>query len=311
MSPCRAVGSVLICLLALALGVHGWASTLTTTVSWPSGLRPISLPLLSWSNTRGCGGRGDSSTKTLFPTTVSGSDSNAESRASAAWWAEVGAIGCIDTDNPVPLQLSITKGFTDQLACSRMYFSNIATLVVSLSTEYRLNEELQNLISAFWPEKGFNCAISRSRRSPYKRCDLGPCSMSCFNRAAASFSRFAAALLKQLIEQGPRSHLLYGERRERLIAQLKPFSGQKAEIRFCNSSFNLYSVDNDTTSVAMLLKYILEQANWSVNPLVIDNCSGTGLSVSIHTIAPTSAHQAADALLSALLSLPLTVVGLS
>jgi len=192
MSPCRAVGSVLICLLALALGVHGWASTLTTTVSWPSGLRPISLPLLSWSNTRGCGGRGDSSTKTLFPTTVSGSDSNAESRASAAWWAEVGAIGCIDTDNPVPLQLSITKGFTDQLACSRMYFSNIATLVVSLSTEYRLNEELQNLISAFWPEKGFNCAISRSRRSPYKRCDLGPCSMSCFNRAAASFSRFAA-----------------------------------------------------------------------------------------------------------------------
>src|SRR5664280_1843092 len=110
MSPCRAVGSVLICLLALALGVHGWASTLTTTVSWPSGLRPISFPLLSWSNTRGCGGRGDSSTKTLFPTTVSGSDSNAESRASAAWWAEVGAIGYIDTDNPVPLQLSITKG---------------------------------------------------------------------------------------------------------------------------------------------------------------------------------------------------------
>jgi hypothetical protein len=126
---------------------------------------------------------------------------------------------------------------------------------------------------------------------------------------AANLEKEAAALLKQLIEQGPRSHLLYGERRERLIAQLKPFSGQKAEIRFCNSSFNLYSVDNDTTSVAMLLKYILEQANWSVNPLVIDNCSGTGLSVSIHPIAPTSAHQAADALLSALLSLPLTVVG--
>src|SRR6266481_4271330 len=56
----------------------------------------------------------------------------------------------------------------------------------------------------------------------------------------------AAKAERQLIEQGPRSHLLYGESRARIIEQLKLFSGQKVEIRYCAVSFNQYFIDNDT-----------------------------------------------------------------
>jgi hypothetical protein len=119
----------------------------------------------------------------------------------------------------------------------------------------------------------------------------------------------AAQAEKQLIEQGPRSHLLYGEKRDRIIEALKPFTGQKVEIRYCTVSFNQFFIDNDTMSVAMLLTDILAKAGWSVNPLARENCSGSGLSVSIHPQATESVRRASNMLLSALLQVPLGVVG--
>jgi hypothetical protein len=119
----------------------------------------------------------------------------------------------------------------------------------------------------------------------------------------------AAKAEKQLIEQGPRTHLLYGKRRDRIIERLKPFSGQKAEIRYCTVSFNQYFIDNDTMGVAMLLGDILAKAGWSVNPLARENCSGSGLSISTNPQAPGSVQKAAHELLSALLEVQLTVVG--
>lgn len=129
------------------------------------------------------------------------------------------------------------------------------------------------------------------------------------NERTANLEKESAALLKQLIEQGPRSHLLYGERQERLIEQLRPFSGQKVEIRHCASSFNQYFVDNDTIGVAMRLSDILGKSGWSVTPFIRENCNGTGLSVSINRQASASTRKAADALLSGLLAVPLAVVG--
>jgi len=129
------------------------------------------------------------------------------------------------------------------------------------------------------------------------------------NLRAANLEKDAAALLKQLIEQGPRSHLLYGERKERLTEQLKPFAGQKAEIRYCAVSFNQHFIDNDTIGVTMLLIDILVKAGWSVNPLVRENCSGTGIQVSINPKAPESVRKAADALWVALHAVPLAMIG--
>jgi len=126
---------------------------------------------------------------------------------------------------------------------------------------------------------------------------------------AANLEKEAAALLKQLIDQGPRSHLLYGERQERLIEQLKPFTGQKIEVRFCRASFNQFFIDNDTMGVVMRLQDILRKSLWSVIPFVIDNCGGNGIEVSVNPKAPDTVRKAADALWLALHEVPLAMVG--
>lgn len=131
---------------------------------------------------------------------------------------------------------------------------------------------------------------------------------------AASHERVAhlesdtASLLKQLIEQGPRSHLLYGTNRDELIEELKPFAGQKVEVRICRGSFNQYFADKDAIGVAMLLQDIFEKANWSGSPLVVENCGGTGIQVSFDPNAPEPVRMAASALASALEKLPMTLI---
>ncbi len=120
----------------------------------------------------------------------------------------------------------------------------------------------------------------------------------------------ALSLQKQLVSQGSRAALLYGKNRERLVDRLKPFQQQKVEIRFCRVSFNQFVVDNDTMAVAMLLQSILSRdARWAVNPLVMDNCSGTGIQVSVNPEAVESTRKASDALWAALHEIPLTMVG--
>lgn len=120
----------------------------------------------------------------------------------------------------------------------------------------------------------------------------------------------ALSLQKQLIAQGSRAALLYGENRERIIEQVKPFAKQKIEIRFCRVSFNQFFIDNDTMGVAMLLETILSKdAHWEVNPLVADNCSGSGIEVSVNPKASSPVRKAADALWLALHGVPLTMIG--
>ena len=176
----------------LARPAQGWASTVTTMVSGTRGLSTISFPFAS--NIGGCSGRGDSAINTLFPTTASGTANKPESKASAALRVEADACRLMETDNPVPLQFSRMNGVTDHPDFPRISLNRMATPIVSLSTKYWLNDDAQCLISTFWPEKGLSCSISRSCRSPYNKCDLGPCSISCLSNAADSYSKLALPL---------------------------------------------------------------------------------------------------------------------
>ena len=130
------------------------------------------------------------------------------------------------------------------------------------------------------------------------------------NERAANLEVEALSLRMELIKQGPRSGLLYGERRRLFVEQLRQFSGQKVEIRYCRIAFNQHFVDNDTMGLAMLLQAILQnEAGWSLNPLAKANCSGTAISIEVASHAGDSTRKAAEALLSALSRVPLTVIG--
>lgn len=92
------------------------------------------------------------------------------------------------------------------------------------------------------------------------------------NERAAELERESLLLQKQLIAQGSRSVLLWGRRRKDLVEKLKPFAGQKAEIRHCRISFTQNFIDNEAMSLVMALQSVLSnEGKWSVNPLAQEN----------------------------------------
>ena len=129
------------------------------------------------------------------------------------------------------------------------------------------------------------------------------------NERAANLEVEALSLKKELVLQGPRVSLLYGKKAEEIIAGLKPFVGQKVEIRYSVASFNQYHIDNDTMGVAMRLQYLLGNvgAEWSVAPLLIANMNGTAVWVSVNSKSPEKTIRSAKALLNLLRGVPLKV----
>jgi len=117
----------------------------------------------------------------------------------------------------------------------------------------------------------------------------------------------ALTLRKELISQGPRVNLLYGQTGEKFVAALKLFPKQKVEIRYSSLAFNQFHVDSDTMGVAMRLQYLLGQAGWEVEPLLRDNSTGTAVWVAVSSKAPVSTVNIANKLLDALRSVPLKV----
>jgi hypothetical protein len=120
-------------------------------------------------------------------------------------------------------------------------------------------------------------------------------------------------LQEKLSRQGSRVALLYGETGEKFVKSLAPFARQKAEVRVCNlipkSVFTPLPTD-EIMQLAIRLRYLLsDESKWSVNPLVDENCSGNGLTVSVNSKAPKETRAAAKALLDALIAVPLEVVG--
>lgn len=113
-------------------------------------------------------------------------------------------------------------------------------------------------------------------------------------------------LQKQVIAQGPRVRLLWPEEtRNRIIEALKRFPKQNAEVSFCS----IYLTDNDTAGLAMLLRGILVDAGWSLSPLAIGNCSGTGITVWRSSKAPKATQDASEGLVAALVQVPFEVLG--
>ena len=113
------------------------------------------------------------------------------------------------------------------------------------------------------------------------------------NERAARLELEALSLQKDLIIQEPRTNLLYGENRKRLIKAFEPFAGQHYEVRVCSISFNQYNVDQDTTGVALLLISILKESQWtgSYSPVRQDGCSGQGMMVSVPSEASESTRR--------------------
>jgi hypothetical protein len=118
-----------------------------------------------------------------------------------------------------------------------------------------------------------------------------------------------ASLLKQLMAQGPRSYLLYGEARDKFVEALSPFPRQSVEIRYCDTAFNQISSVGDVFAVMALLDGIFTKAERLVMPGVRENCGGSGISVAVDPKASTRTKKASEALVSTLLAVPLAVVG--
>jgi hypothetical protein len=113
-------------------------------------------------------------------------------------------------------------------------------------------------------------------------------------------------LQKQVIAQGPRVRLLWPEAtKHRIIDALTRFPKQKAEVSFCS----IYLTDNDTVGLAMLLRGILMEAGWSLSPVVLGNCSGTGITVWRSANAPKATQEAAEGMVAALIQVPFEVLG--
>jgi hypothetical protein len=130
------------------------------------------------------------------------------------------------------------------------------------------------------------------------------------NERTANVELEALKLQQQLIAQGSRSALLFGKNSNIFVAKLKSFRGQKVEVRHCRVSLSQFFVDNDTMQLVMRLQTILEtDAKWAVTPYVEDNCSGTGVEVSVSPKAPESTRKTACALWNALHEIPLTMLG--
>ncbi len=124
---------------------------------------------------------------------------------------------------------------------------------------------------------------------------------------AANLEVEAASLRLELTRQGARATLLK-KRETTFIQALKPFAGQKVEVRFSQFSIsNGVPTDGDTRTLALGLQIVLETAGWRVSPAWLGDEGGKGILVEVRSDASPQTRQAARALISALQDIPLEV----
>lgn len=80
------------------------------------------------------------------------------------------------------------------------------------------------------------------------------------NKEAAQLRLRAEELEEQIMEQGPRDLLLYGKRDEKFVNAIRPFAGQKVQVRLC--FFNSQEARRTGERLSVLLK----SAGWNVSP---------------------------------------------
>jgi hypothetical protein len=135
------------------------------------------------------------------------------------------------------------------------------------------------------------------------------------NERAVKLELEALSLRKQLMIQGPRENLLYGDNRKELLDALAPFAGQKAEVRYgLNPNFLPHTsaepISPDAKGLASSLNSILGDAHWSVPQAVFpSHYQGDGTLVLVSLRASPKTVDAANALVKALNSRSLSAQG--
>ena len=134
---------------------------------------------------------------------------------------------------------------------------------------------------------------------------------------AAALELETVKLQKELMVQASRTTLFVGENRQKFVDALKPFSGQKIDIRRSATAIMVnYAVvastpvGDDTVGLANALFRALTDAGWKLPPTpLLSNLQGYGLEVEILHNASHETQKAAEALVNALKHLSLSVNG--
>jgi hypothetical protein len=127
----------------------------------------------------------------------------------------------------------------------------------------------------------------------------------------ASLNLERAKLEERILEMGPRAVLLQGKRGADLVTALKPFTGQKVQVRDCqpNTMFN-----EEASGLSRTIKERLIESGWKLSPALNGfasqgSCRGTGMWIGNDPTAPDATKLAARALWDALNHVPLDVTG--
>ncbi|HWG68719.1 MAG TPA: hypothetical protein VN692_04800 [Steroidobacteraceae bacterium] len=134
---------------------------------------------------------------------------------------------------------------------------------------------------------------------------------------ASGLNLQAQKLREQLVAQGPREALLRGAIRKTLVDSLKPFAGQKIDVRFsaarswgASGNWEIVAIGDDVLGLSQTFIGIVKGANWkSPDKPLVSEFRGNGLRVEVLQKASQRTMKAASALAEALRKVPLAVEG--
>jgi hypothetical protein len=136
------------------------------------------------------------------------------------------------------------------------------------------------------------------------------------NERAAALEVEALKLREQLLAQGPREALLRGDKRAQLVDALRPFTGQRIDVR--RSAFVIEAnsvlvssmpIGDDTTGLAVALIGVVRDAGWeSPSEPLLCSVESQGLEILVVNGASEKTMQAAIALGRSLQSISLQKV---
>lgn len=137
------------------------------------------------------------------------------------------------------------------------------------------------------------------------------------NARAASLELQALQLRKDLALQGSRENLLSGDNRKKLIVALKPFAGQRVDVRYTANAMLVNSavvtsspIGDDVVGTANALVSVMRDAGWDLPPTaLLYSVQGYGINVELVASSSPSTRRAAKALADALRSVSLEVFG--
>lgn len=137
------------------------------------------------------------------------------------------------------------------------------------------------------------------------------------NERTATLELESLKLREQLVAQGPRESILRGEIRKKLIDALKPFAGQKVDVRRSASVIEVNGsvvmstpIGDDTIGLSQTLVSILREAGWnSPSTPLLSDFQGQGLKVEIAPGFSAETLRRARVLADALRAIPLATEG--